>query len=82
LVFALFVRRGLMLALLGVAVGLGGALALGRGMRSLLFGVGTTDPVTYGAVAVMLVVVAIAASYIPARRAAQTDPVRVLRTDS
>ena len=77
----MFVRRGLLLALLGVAVGLGGALALGRGMSSLLFGVGSTDPVTYGAVAVTLMLVAIAASYIPARRAAQIDPVRVLRAD-
>jgi putative ABC transport system permease protein len=78
----MFVRRGLMLALLGVAVGLGGALALGRGMRSLLFGVSTNDPVTYGTVAAMLMLVAITASYIPARRAAQIDPVRVLRADS
>jgi ABC-type antimicrobial peptide transport system permease subunit len=78
---AMFVRRGLLLALGGVAVGLSGALALGRGMRSILFGVGTTDPVTYGAVAVMLILVAMAASYIPARRAAQIDPVKVLRAD-
>jgi predicted permease len=79
---AMFVQRGFMLALIGVTVGLGGGVALGRGMRSLLFGVSTTDPLTYGAVAVMLMLVAIAASYIPARRAAQIDPVRVLRADS
>lgn len=78
---AMFLRRGLVLALLGIVVGLGGAMMLGRWMRSLLFGVGSTDPVTYVAVAATLVLVAAAASYIPARRAATVDPVKVLRAD-
>jgi hypothetical protein len=77
----MFVRRALVLALLGIAVGTGGAVALGFAMRSLLFGVGSLDPVTYAIVAGGLMLVAVAASYIPARRAAAIDPAKVLRAE-
>jgi putative ABC transport system permease protein len=78
-VLFLIVGQGAWLALAGVAAGLLGALALTRLMSSLLYGVGASDPSTYAAVAVLLVSVAIAASYIPARRAMRVDPVVALR---
>ncbi|HEV2129762.1 MAG TPA: FtsX-like permease family protein, partial [Longimicrobiaceae bacterium] len=71
--------RALRLALLGVAVGLLGALALTRLLESLLFGVSTTDPLTFIAVAVLLAAVALLASYLPARRASGVDPIVALR---
>jgi hypothetical protein len=72
-------RYGAWLAILGVAAGLLGALSLTRLMSSLLCGVGSPDPSTYAAVALLLVSVAVAASYIPARRAMRVDPVVALR---
>lgn len=74
-------REGLGMSAVGVALGLVGAAALTRVLRSLLFGVTTTDPLTFASVAVVLSLVAIAASLIPARRAASIDPQRALRTD-
>ena len=62
-----------------VAVGLTGALALTRVMSSFLFGVSATDPLTFAGVAFMLIAVAFAASYIPARRAARVGPMEALR---
>jgi putative ABC transport system permease protein len=67
--------------LLGIAVGLGGALALRRIVASMLFGVGPGDPATLLMVAVMLAVVALAAGYVPARRAARVDPSIALRAE-
>jgi len=64
---------------IGVAVGVGGALALSRFVGGLLFGVTPTDPVTLGAVTLVLVATAATAAYVPARRATRVDPVRVLR---
>jgi putative ABC transport system permease protein len=78
-VLLLVVGQGARLAVAGVAVGLLGALLLTRLMASLLYGVGAADPLTYASVAVLLVVVAAAASYIPARRAMRVDPVVALR---
>ncbi|MBV9886356.1 MAG: ABC transporter permease [Acidobacteria bacterium] len=78
-VLRLVVGQGTRLALIGVAAGLAGALALTRLMASLLYGVRTTDPLTYSAVAVLLMIVAVAASYLPARRAMQVDPIIALR---
>jgi predicted permease len=75
------VRQGLVLAVLGVVVGLIAAGALSGVMASLLYGVSATDPLTYGAVAIALVVVATAASWIPAMRAASVDPSRALRQE-
>jgi predicted permease len=78
-VVRLVVGQGARLALLGVGIGLVGALLLTRLMATLLYGVGANDPLTYASVAILLVLVAIAASYIPARRAMRVDPVVALR---
>jgi ABC-type antimicrobial peptide transport system permease subunit len=67
------------MALVGIALGLAGAFALTRVLASLLLGVGTTDSVTFVGVALLLVVVALLACYIPARRAARVDPLVALR---
>jgi predicted permease len=75
----LVLREGLTLALAGVAVGAGAALLLTRAMQSLLFGVPPFDPATFGAVAALLLAAALAACYLPARRAAAVDPVTSLR---
>jgi len=80
-VLALVLRRGLGLAALGVVVGLVAALALGRVMSGLVFGIGANDPVTLAAVSAVLLGIALLASYLPARRATLIDPVRALRCD-
>ena len=73
------VRQGMSLALAGVAIGLLGAFAITRLMRSLLFGVSATDPLTFIGIAVLLSAVALVASYLPALRAARVDPIISLR---
>ena len=80
-VLKLVVRQGMMLALIGVAVGLAGALALTRVMLSFLFGVTERDPLTFGVVAVLLIVVAFIACFVPARRATRVDPLIALRCE-
>jgi ABC-type antimicrobial peptide transport system permease subunit len=77
----MFVRQGLLLAGIGAALGLAAAAGLTRLMSSLLFGVTALDPLTYGVVSALLLIVAAVASYIPARRAASVDPALVLRAE-
>ena len=73
--------QGLRYAAVGVAIGLAGSLAVTRVMRTLVFGVSTTDPLTFVGLSLFLVVVAAVASYLPARQAARTDPMVALRAD-
>jgi putative ABC transport system permease protein len=80
-VLRLFVRHGLATAAAGTVIGLGGALALSRWLESLLFEVKPSDPLTFVAVAVLLLAVAMVACYLPARRAARIDPLLALRTE-
>jgi ABC-type antimicrobial peptide transport system permease subunit len=75
----LFVRHGLVLTGLGVGIGLGVAAALSRLMTSMLFGVSATDPLTYALMSAGLAGIAILVSYLPARRAANIDPLVALR---
>jgi ABC-type antimicrobial peptide transport system permease subunit len=77
----LVVREALILALGGVAIGLAGALVGSRVMASLLYRVSPRDPVTLAATAALLVILAICASVLPARRASRQDPARTLRAE-
>jgi predicted permease len=80
-VLRLVLRQGLVTAMIGVAIGIGGAIVLTRTLRSFLFGLSPTDPVTFAAVALLLILVALLACYFPARRAAQVDPMEALRCE-
>jgi putative ABC transport system permease protein len=80
-IFALVVGESLKLAGVGLVVGLAGAVAAGRAMRGLLFGVGGADAGTFAATAVILVGVALAAAWVPARRAMRVEPMSALRAD-
>jgi ABC-type antimicrobial peptide transport system permease subunit len=80
-IFSLVLGDTLKLTGVGVLIGTAAALAVSRSMQSLLFGVGQADPVTYGLTALALVIVALAASYVPARRATRIDPLTALRTE-
>jgi putative ABC transport system permease protein len=75
------VREGLMLALTGIGLGFVGAYAATRALTTFLFGIEPTDPLTFGGVALLLLAVAAAASYIPSRRALRVDPVVALRAE-
>ena len=75
----LFVLHGMRLALIGIVAGTMATMALTRAVKSFLSGVSPSDPLTYAVVAVLLLTVALMASWIPARRAARTDPIVALR---
>jgi ABC-type antimicrobial peptide transport system permease subunit len=80
-VMRMVVVRGLALTGAGLAAGLALAWALTRTLQNLLYGVSAGDPATFGAVVALLGVIALAACYIPARRASRMDPTTVLRAD-
>ena len=80
-VVSLIVREGLLLALGGLGLGLAGAYFIGHAMQSMLFGVAALDFTAFSAVAATLLFAALVACILPARRAASTDPMRVLRTE-
>jgi len=75
------VREGMVVGLAGISIGLAGALALSRALASLVFGVEVRDPITFGAVAAVLAIVAFAACIFPARNASRVDPMVALRYD-
>ena len=78
-VLRLVIGKGMLLAAVGVGLGIVGALALTRSISSLLYGVNPTDPLTFVAVSLILIAVASFACYIPARRASKVDPMVALR---
>ncbi len=80
-VIGLVLRQGAWMTIAGIVAGLAGAFALTRFMQSIIFGVSSFDPVTFAGVTGVLIAVAIAASYLPARRAARIDPMEALRTE-
>jgi len=80
-VLKLVLKNGMTLTLIGLALGLAGAMVLTRLVATLLFGVTTTDVPTFVAVSLTLVAVALIACYIPARRATRVDPLTALRYD-
>jgi putative ABC transport system permease protein len=80
-VLALVIRKGMLPALLGLGLGLAGAVALTRFLASQLYEVNATDPLTFLGVAALLLLVALAACYLPARRATRIDPMTALRYD-
>jgi putative ABC transport system permease protein len=80
-VLRLVLREGMMLALIGLVVGLGGTYFVGRVMKSILYQVTVIDPAAVSAVTAVLLLSALLACYIPARRATQVDPMVALREE-
>src|SRR5262249_26378163 len=80
-ILRLALRQGFRLVAIGIALGLAGAIAATRALRSLLFGVGPTDPFTFVAITLLLALVALLACWFPARRATQVDPMVALRAE-
>jgi predicted permease len=80
-ILALVIRQGMAVALIGMGIGLAGAFMLTRLMQGLLFGVEATDRVTFVAIALLMAVISLFASYVPARRAARIDPIMSLRSE-
>jgi len=78
-VFTLVIKQGLKLTLIGLALGIGGSLALTRWIASYLYEISPTDPLTYSIVSLLLIVAAMAACYFPARWATKVDPLVALR---
>lgn len=77
----LVVREGMVQVLAGLALGLAGAVGLGRFIRSLLFGISPTDATTMIGVSLLIVATALVATYLPARRATRVDPMMVMRAE-
>jgi putative ABC transport system permease protein len=80
-VMRLIVKEGMILACVGLALGFGGAFLVGRAMRGMWYQVGTIDVTAFSAVATMLLIAALLACYVPARRATHVDPMRALREE-
>jgi putative ABC transport system permease protein len=78
-VVRMVLRRGMMLSLAGVAIGVSASFALTRLMETLLFNVSVTDPLTFAGIPLLMALVALLACLIPARRAAKVDPMVALR---
>jgi ABC-type antimicrobial peptide transport system permease subunit len=78
-ILRLVMVQGFVLAIAGISLGLGGAFAVTRVIGTLLFQISATDPLTFAGVSVMFVAIALAATYIPARRATRIDPMTALR---
>jgi ABC-type antimicrobial peptide transport system permease subunit len=78
-ILRLVLGEGARMAALGVIIGIGASLAITRLMSALLFGVSATDPLTFAGVAMTLALVALAATYVPARRAMGVHPIKALR---
>jgi putative ABC transport system permease protein len=74
-------RQGIRLTALGIVIGVAGALASSRVLESLLYEVRASDPLTHSAVAALLGLIALAASWLPARRAARVDPLTAMREE-
>ena len=80
-IIGLVLRQGMKLVVVGIVIGLPGAIGLTRLLRGLLFGVGPTDPLTFTALPLLLAMVALLACYLPAMRATKVDPFVALRRD-
>jgi putative ABC transport system permease protein len=80
-IFTLVLKEGFRLAIIGIAVGIAGALALTHYLRSLLFGISATDPIIFLSISLMLITIALLACYIPARNAMRVAPMIALRHD-
>jgi ABC-type antimicrobial peptide transport system permease subunit len=80
-VMAPVLRHGLMLAGVGLSIGVAGALLGTRALSAFLFEIGATDPLTFAAVGATLLAIALAATWVPARRALRVDPITVLRAE-
>jgi len=80
-ILGLFLRHGLIVVAIGIGAGIAGAVAAGKSLASLVFGVTVTDPVTLGTAAALLITVTLLACYIPARSAARLDPTAALRSE-